>query len=268
MKKRHTILMLLLAAVACEEPLERTIAPGLQDWLVVESVLTNENVSQKVKLSHPHVDVGGQPRAATGALVGVVEEGGAVFLFQEMPVGSGVYMSAPFRATFGRSYTLVVRYRGAEYRATDASEPVDPLPPLRYNRADTVPTFYRLEEGESGNRPNYIEHQISWQNTAQCQAGQACRAMVTVYSLKNIDVNSLFKPGKKDFIFPAGSTIIRRKYAVSDAYKAYLRSMLSETEWRGGVFDVERGNAASNLGPGATGFFAVTTVLGDTTLVQ
>jgi hypothetical protein len=268
MKKQRTLLILMMVAMACEEPLQQTINPDLQDILVVEGVLTNENTAQWIRLRHPHGDVGGQERPATGAQVGVVEAGGAVFLFQETPAGSGRYVSAPFRATFGRSYTLVVRYRGTEYRATDASVPVDPLPTLRYNRADTVPTYYQLEEGETGNRANYIEHQISWEQTPQCRVGQLCRALVTVYNLKNIDVNSLFKPGKRSLIFPAGSTIVRRKYAVSDGYKAYLRSMLSETEWRGGVFDVERGNAATNLSQGATGFFAVTTVVSDTTLVQ
>ncbi len=268
MKKQLTCLMLVILATACEEPVQRPLADSTLNWLVVEGVLTNENIPQVVTLSHPHAPVNGQPRPATGAQVGVLEAGGAVFLFQETPAGSGVYQSAPFRATFGRSYTLVVRYNGNEYRASDASQPVDPLPTFRYTRADTVPTFYRLEEAESGNRPNYIEHQISWKNTAQCQANQLCQALIMVYDLKNIDVNSLFKPGKKDLMFPAGSTIVRRKYAVSDAYRAYLRSMLSETEWRGGVFDVERGNTASNLSAGATGFFAVTTVVSDTTIIQ
>ncbi|HEY0772396.1 MAG TPA: hypothetical protein VGD31_18880, partial [Sphingobacteriaceae bacterium] len=73
---------------------------------------------------------------------------------------------------------------------------------------------------------------------------------------------------KTDFIFPSRSTVIRRKFSVSDRYRAYLRSMLSETEWRGSVFDVQRDNAPTNFTPGAIGFFAVSTVVADTLKIQ
>jgi hypothetical protein len=43
--------------------------------------------------------------------------------------------------------------------------------------------------------------------------------------------------------------------------------MLSETEWRGGVFDVQRDNVSTNLSEGAVGFFAVATVVADTTVI-
>ena len=44
--------------------------------------------------------------------------------------------------------------------------------------------------------------------------------------------------------------------------------MLSETEWRGGLFDVKRANVITNLSEGAVGFFAVSTVVTDTTTVD
>jgi hypothetical protein len=82
-------------------------------------------------------------------------------------------------------------------------------------------------------------------------------------------VNEIFKPAKEDFSFPVNSVVIRKKYSVSPAYRAFLRSVLSETEWRGGLFDVDRANATTNLSAGAVGFFAVTTVLTDTmTIVE
>ncbi|HEX8041058.1 MAG TPA: hypothetical protein VF490_18020, partial [Chryseosolibacter sp.] len=91
---------------------------------------------------------------------------------------------------------------------------------------------------------------------------------VVFYDLKTIDVNELYKPDKAPFYFPAGSVVIRRKYSVSPEYRSFLRSMLSETEWRGGVFDVERSNVTTNLSKGAVGFFAVCSVVSDTTIVR
>jgi hypothetical protein len=44
--------------------------------------------------------------------------------------------------------------------------------------------------------------------------------------------------------------------------------MLSETEWRGGVFDVQRDNVSTNINGGGAGFFAVSTVLKDTMVVN
>ena len=75
-------------------------------------------------------------------------------------------------------------------------------------------------------------------------------------------------PDKEPLLFPAGSRIVRRRHAVSDRYKEYLRGVLSETEWRGGFFDVERENATGNMSEGALGFFAVTSVTIDTIYVQ
>jgi hypothetical protein len=42
---------------------------------------------------------------------------------------------------------------------------------------------------------------------------------------------------------------------------------MMETEWRGGLFDVERGNISTNLSEGAIGYFAASTVLSDSTFV-
>ncbi|MEQ8425482.1 MAG: hypothetical protein RIA63_12280, partial [Cyclobacteriaceae bacterium] len=67
--------------------------------------------------------------------------------------------------------------------------------------------------------------------------------------------------------FPENAVVIRKKFSVSPGYQSFLRSILSETEWRGGVFDVQRANAATNLTEGAIGYFAVSTVVTDTTIV-
>ncbi len=44
--------------------------------------------------------------------------------------------------------------------------------------------------------------------------------------------------------------------------------MLSETDWRGGVFDVLPGNARTNLSEGAVGFFTAADVIRDTVLID
>jgi hypothetical protein len=42
---------------------------------------------------------------------------------------------------------------------------------------------------------------------------------------------------------------------------------MAETEWRGGLFDVQPGNVRTNLSEGAVGYFAVSQVAADSTII-
>ena len=41
---------------------------------------------------------------------------------------------------------------------------------------------------------------------------------------------------------------------------------MNETNWRGGLFDVERGNIPTNMSAGAIGYFAASSVVSDSTI--
>jgi hypothetical protein len=254
--------MFILAS--CQEVIERPLAEEPVDVIAVEAVLTNENVNQKVTLTHPYRQQNGQARAATGAQV-TLTDGTAVYPMTELPSGSGEYYSDPFIAVAGRAYGLEIRYQGRVFTAVDQSRGVEPLQEVAY--ATTAQGGYELILRETGSLPHYIAHQITWRHTPFCVAA-VCEGLLVQYDLKTIDAHEAFKPEQTRLVFPAGSIIVRRKYAVSDGYRAYLRAILSETAWRGGVFDVEPANAPTNLSHGAVGYFAVTSVVADTTVVQ
>lgn len=264
MKTRVSFLIVISLFFACEERIDIPIQSKDTELLVVEGVLTNENINHKVKLTLPYQSMYGKATPASGAVVLVVEGNSKIHTLYEQPAGSGEYYTPTFRAVFGPVYTLYILYQGKEYVAQDSSAPVEPLTPLDYRRVNDE---YTLVIGESGENANYIDHSISWKNTPACLPESSCEGRIVFYDLKSIDVNEIAKPGKTEFLFPAGTTIIRKKYSVSAAYRSFLRSVLSETEWRGGVFDVDRVNATTNLSAGAIGFFAVTTVVSDTTLI-
>jgi hypothetical protein len=258
---RYVIILILL--VACEERFNETLNLVPTELVAVEAVLTNENVAHAIKLSFPYQQLNGSPIPATGAQVRIRDGSSTVYEFTENPQQPGEYVSTPFRAVFGELYTLVIELNGKEYFAQDSSIPVEPMNPLQYQ---AVNNQFELVLNQTGTSPNYINHTITWQeNNSPCAT---CIGQVVFYDLKSIDINEINKPGKKQFLFPDGATVIRKKHSVSPAYRNFLRSMLSETEWRGGVFDVDRANTATNLSAGATGFFAVTTVVSDTTIIQ
>lgn len=264
MRSLGPYIFLLLLTVSCEEKIDVSLPSEDTGLLVVEGVLTNERKNHRVTLSLPYSEQNGEPQPATGASV-VVKEDTTFYLLDELPAGSGNYYTPDMRAVTGKIYTLVIQYEGREYVAEDSSVPVQPLRGLKYEKDDAG---YRITHEPENGDPNYIEYFINWENTSVCTAGTLCEGRIIFYDLKTIDVNEIFKPEKERFYFPEQTSVVRRKYSVSPAYRAFLRSMLSETEWRGGAFDVDRANVPSNLSEGAVGFFAVCSVVSDSTVVQ
>ncbi len=256
---------LMIILLSCEEQIDKPLTSITPDILVVEATLTNQKINHKIKLTHPYASLNGQATPATGASVFIFEGLAKTYNASEIPIGSGEYYTEELTAVFGKVYTLYIVYKGKEFFAQSGSVPVEPMNPLQYTQAGNG--LYQLVLNESGSDPNYIDHTISWKNTVVCLPGEACEGRVVYYDLKSIDVNELFKPDSKEFLFPLNTIVIRRKYSVSPGYKSYLRSVLSETAWRGGVFDVQRANAKGNLSDGATGYFAVATVISDTTII-
>jgi hypothetical protein len=77
-----------------------------------------------------------------------------------------------------------------------------------------------------------------------------------------------FGPAKQEIWFPAGTTLIRKKYSLTKSHQEFIRSLLIETEWRGGLFDMEQGNVLTNFSHGTRGWFAACMVISDTNIVE
>ncbi|MEQ9423075.1 MAG: DUF4249 family protein [Cyclobacteriaceae bacterium] len=264
MKKWWNILPFFL--LACEEPIDAPLNIVDSDVLVVEGLLTNQKINHLIKLSHPHTQISGDPIPATGARAGIFIDGELTYLLQENPEEPGYYYSEPFRAVFGQVYVLGIEYQGQQYFAFDASAAGEPLPAINLEQVNE--SFYRLNRPAGGFDPNYINHDIYWDQTSFCEQDTLCEGKVVFYDLKTTDVHEIYKPDKTDFIFPVGSVIVRTKFSVNENYRTFLRSVLSETSWRGGYFDIQRANAPTNLSEGAIGYFAVSTVVSDTIVVE
>ena len=255
------MLLLIVFMTGCEEVVHRPIQSA-SSLLVVEGMLTNELAQHKVKLSWSVTDPDDTGAAVSGAIV-TITEGALTYPLTESQLVPGEYRTPTMRAVVGRRYTLHIQYSGEDYFAQDGPLPVEPMSPIGYR---AVTNGYVINFEKSGDDPNYIRHDITWKDTPACQSN-ACEGLLFFYDLKTIDVNEGTKPQQEEFVFPAGSTVARKKYSVSPEYRHFLRAMLSETEWHGGVFDVDRANAPTNLTNGAIGFFAVCTVITDSTQV-
>jgi hypothetical protein len=118
-------------------------------------------------------------------------------------------------------------------------------------------------------KPSMTEVTYDWSvDTSYCRTYGYCQAAETFYWLNNVDVNEAFSPEKEKIKFPKQTLIFRKKYSLTDEHQEFLRSLLIETEWRGGIFDVQQGNVLTNLTNGAIGYFAVCMVVSDTAVVE
>lgn len=88
------------------------------------------------------------------------------------------------------------------------------------------------------------------------------------YTLDVVDITKTFAPEKEPFTFPKGSTLHRKKYSLTLDHQNFLRSLLAEIDWRGGGFDAAPGNVLTNLSEGAVGYFYVSMVDSDSTIVD
>ena len=112
-----------------------------------------------------------------------------------------------------------------------------------------------------------MEIDYDWSANGSCSSN-TCKAREVTYHLNSVDVNEIFKPEQELVCFAAGTVIKRKKYSLNDNYQTYIRAMMNETNWRGGIFDVERGNIPTNMSLGALGYFAAASVVSDSTVFQ
>lgn len=267
MRKEWIHIIWIFLLLACEEPTNWDLETQTTDLIVVEAQITNELKNHIVRLSRTVTSLNEIPEPVSGAQVAVGTEG-TVALFTEFPAGSGMYYSDTVQAVVGKTYYLIINYNGKEYTAATRMVSVTPLKPLDYRLVNEEKGLFELNYQDS-NEPSKKEYWISWGHLPEFQDQILTETLAKTfhYTLESIDVNQLFKPEKEKILFPAGSVVLRKKHSMSEDQQAFYRTFLSETEWRGSVFDVQKGNVITNLSEGAIGYFTVSTVVSDTTVI-
>jgi hypothetical protein len=255
-----TRLFFILLLVSCEKQTTWVIQSS-DKFLVADCIITNELKNHAVML-YQSADVLNQlPVGVSGAEIRLIDNDIAID-FLESTAENGKYISAiPFRASAGNDYRLVIKYEGYNDTAHAAMVAVTPLETFEIVAYDSLFRFVY----HSGSQASMTEVYYNWSAAADyCENYGSCRASEMFYTLDNIDIGKLFAPDRLVIPFPANTEIVRRKYSLSDEHQRFVRSLLLETEWRGGFFDVEQGNVPTNFRHGIRGWFAACMVLSDT----
>lgn len=259
MKKFVLLILIILTYNSCEEPVDWLLDDQITPRLVVEAMITNIPGMNYVKLSLPVRNPNRTPQSVSNATV-VFMDGANYNLLTEDPDQPGLYIPDPgLQGVVNKIYWLYIAIGDDEFAGGAYMVPVSPLKKFTYYDDPGNPGYYRILPRES-DTPAYTEYKIEWEEPD----GRIKESVFYTYKLSTLDVNQFFKPEAETLSFPAGARIIRIKYSLSPDHEKYLRSLLSETDWRGGWFDVMHGNLHTNLNNDAVGFFAASSVVRDT----
>lgn len=269
--KQLLLLIFMILFTCCEEPVDWNLKSEPTNLLVVDGMITDEYKPHCIRLTRTVEQLNEKPQAVSGAIVRVFDEK-QFHIFTESPAGSGYYYSDSMAAGINRKYTLSIQYQGNRYAAIARMAIVDFFQPLTYKVTDDS-GMYELDwqpDIFNPDKPAMWEIIIDWsQLPAYSNVPVAdCKARLLFYTLTTIDVSQIFKPEQKPVKFPKGSKIIQRKYSLTARHEAFIRSLLAETEWRGGYFDVAPANVNTNLSEGALGYFSVCAVKSIVLVVQ
>jgi hypothetical protein len=261
----HLLYLFLFSLnLSCEKKTEWEIQPG-ENFVVADCIITNEFKRHELNLYWSSDSLNQQPSGFQGASVAIYD-GTNTYIFEEDTQQAGRYYSInPFVATAGRVYRLIISYEGHADSAFAEMSGVTPLESISIGPADSYFRYYYKES----QTPSMMEVNYNWSaDPVYSNMVDTDHASEVFYSLKDIDAGKIFAPEKQVILFPHKTVVIRTKYSLNEQHQKFVRSLLLETEWRGGVFDAEQGNVPTNFRNGIRGWFAVCAVVSDTTVFE
>lgn len=259
----------LLLLSSCTEKINWDLEYQEADVIVVEGRITTETKSHEIRLSKPVYEINTLPEAVSGAVV-EINDGRTIHTLREDPSRPGVYRTNPdFSAVVNQGYQLRIQHGDKRISGVAYVREALDFPNMRLIRVSNMPPLYEAYIGDQ-NGPSVIRMELDWSHVRGYDTFPADKthALIYHYTLGSVDVNRMFSPDREHVYFPPGTIVHREKESVPRSYEEFLRGLLSETDWRGGVFDVLPGNARTNLSEGAIGFFTAADVIRDTIIIE
>ncbi|RLD66481.1 MAG: hypothetical protein DRI95_06620 [Bacteroidetes bacterium] len=265
------IILLFLAFTSCEKEVQWTFEPT-DKHIIVDGLLTNVKKSHLIRITNSVTELNEVPKPVSGAFV-TIYNGDTVQILTEFPENSGIYKTdSNYRAVLNKVYSLQILFEGKRYTSIARMVPVTPFNKLSYTYNSNNNMYYidSVAKNFSSKESAMYEIIIDWSHLPDYTdlPFTEKRAVLYYYTLKTIDVSQVFAPEKETVYFPLGSRILERKFSLAPQHAQFVRSLLSETEWRGGFFDVTQANVRTNISNGGLGFFGVSTVIRDTLTVR
>lgn len=274
MKRRILLYLLLTVSVlsGCEEQNDWA-GNGLSDSsIVVEGMITSETEYQTVYLTKVSTIPGITPEVVSGAGV-LVSSPDELYEFTEDPEQPGTYRSKiRFAGKQLRTYTLLINHNNNVITAK-ATMPVGrEFVFLRYVKYGSTGLFRLVWVANTynANRLAMYEVLLDWSMVDGYEhlPYEETHARLLYYTLPTLDVNQVFAPSSEMVLFPPGTHITEKRYSITESHAAFLRALLSETNWQGGLFNVASANLPTNLSNNARGYFSACAVTTKTDIAR
>jgi hypothetical protein len=271
MKNKLIYLVLFTLLISCEKKTDWTLQNEQQDIVVVDGTLTNEVKAQSIKLSFPVTSLNETPSPVSGATV-VISDEDSSYQLTEQPAKSGIYVSTGnFAGVPGNHYTLLISYKHKIYSAKTIMTNGVSFTQLQYAKNSNNGLFHISWVANSYNGERFAIYEIllDWSSVPGYQNSDpdSCKARLLYYTLPTLDVSEVFAPEVEGIYFPKGTFITERRYSITREHAEFIRALLSETNWQGGLFDSSHSNLPTNISEGGAGFFAACGITTDTLTV-
>ena len=262
--KRIWLYIMLLAFAACVKEAEWETPDQISEYVVVDGIITNESRLQHLYLNYNKADLNGAIRPLNGADVILNNEDSTWRLYEDS-VEAGKYVSnSSFVAQLNRTYSLLILHQGKFYSSQAYMVQGKTFAELSYKKNDDNDLYHidyvasAFEEED----PAMWEILIDWSSVPGYENVNPddVRKRLLFYTLTTLDVSQIFAPLVEEISFPAGTKIDQRRYSLSPEHAEFVRSMLLETSWQGGVFPTDPANVVTNISAGAIGYFGISAV--------
>lgn len=261
MRRMWTYILLLLLA-SCAKEADWTPAGDAGEWIVVDGIITSEARVQYLYIHYNKYDLNDKPLPLSGAEV-IINNEDETFRLTEDPGAPGKYLTdTVVAALLNKNYSLLILNGQDVYSAQAYMVTGQQFPELSYAKNDDDELYhidYVASAFEASN-PAMWEVLIDWSAVPGYENSDDTRRRLLFYTLPTLDVSQVFAPLVEEVSFPAGTKIDQRRYSLSPEHAAFIRSLLLETSWQGGVFPSDPANVNTNLSEGALGFFGVCAV--------
>ena len=264
MKKLIIYILLLMSLAGCEKKSLWTLSEQASRIVVLNSIITDEYKTQTIQLNYSVSSLNETPKPVSPAHVYISNED-SLYKFTEHPLGSGIYRSdLQFGARSALHYHLLIVFRNKIFTASATMDPGIIPSPLSYSKDDGS-ALYHLDwvaSSFSTQPPAMWEVLLDWSKVPGYQQEDSVKnhARMLFYTLSTLDVSEIFAPRMESISFPSGTIITERSYSLTNDYAEFIRQLLLETQWQGGLFSSARANVPTNILGGAAGFFAVCAV--------
>lgn len=264
MRQTGIYILLILLLTSCVKEADWSVPENGADYIVVDGIITNEYRTQYISLRFNKAGLNDQATPLSGAEV-IISNEDETYQLSEDPEEAGRYITDTIVvAKFNKNYSLLIFYQNRFYSAQANMVPGKTFAELTYKKKDDEDLYFidYVASAFDADDPAMWEIDIDWSMVPgyEFQDPESCKKKLMFYSLSTLDVSQVFAPIVEQVYFPAGTNITQRRYSITSEHIDFLRSLLLETSWQGGVFPSDPANVSTNLSDGAIGFFGICAV--------